>query len=123
MAKLSVYYDRDLEGILTPVWMILEVNDNDRIWERSILWMSLEAPFKRHRAEDFNNEEMVASVLLSELTVNLEAPNKFGINIVALNKRILSLGADPSEINKLVIRICDIAEVLEVDVRRYYDWR
>lgn len=124
MAKIAVYYDQyDADTQLHPCWMVIRFRAGAFDWERNAFYAPVECPFQRHRAEDFQTDEMAVSVELADLLVHPEKAGYFGMNIPRIKHRIKTLGADPDDVRLFIIQICDIEDVLQMDVSDFFDWR
>lgn len=122
MAKITVFYDFHEEGI-KPFTMVIKFKQGEMDWSKSRLRIPLEAPFKRHMSEDFVDGIVSAMVLLDDLTVNPDEPNSFGVYLPYVKERYKNVELPLEEIEQFVIRFCDIEEVMQMDLRSFYEWR
>jgi hypothetical protein len=124
MAKISVYYDY-FEDQLCPIWMIIYFGQGHINWNSDTVYFPIDSPFERHMAEDFSAEVMSLSVSQNELLLHPNKPGYFGINKALLLKQIKKeyKEADPFEVEQFIIQISDLEEILQMDVRKYYDWK
>lgn len=128
-AKLSVYFDY-IEAELVPVLMILKFKSGSIDWTRECFYIPVNSPFHRYMAEDFDDHVISLSIAQTELVVSPERPHHFGIHLPAVKKRINKLRGEKyapqflmDDIQQLVIQICDIEEVLQMNVMSVFEFR
>lgn len=121
MAKLKVFYDFHDESI-KPFTMVIRFKPGEVQWEKQSFYLSLSAPFQQHMSDEFHDVTGY-SVLLEDLTVNIEKPNTFGVSLSAIKKRYGIVESTNDEPVHFMIRMCDIEEVLQMDIQDYYEWR
>jgi len=128
MAKIDVYYDYFEEG-LAPKWMIINFGTGRIDWSKNYVYLPIEIPFKRKTAEEFIDIEMGFTITLSDLVMNPDKEGKFGIDLTSVESRVNALrgrGEFPylvGEIESFVLQICDLEEVLAIDINELYAWR
>lgn len=127
MAKISVYYDQDLDALF-PSWMVINFKRGEVDWDKEHVFIPTSAPFQRKRFEDFNEFEMSLSLTLNELIMNADKPHHFGIHLPSLKQRVTKIQEeeqmrfDINDITQFIIQICDIEEVMQMNLRRHYTW-
>ncbi|MGG1638259.1 hypothetical protein [Paenibacillus sp. NRS-1760] len=128
-AKLSVYFDY-LEAELVPIWMIIKFKHGGIDWNQECLYIPVHLPFHRYLAEDFDDQIVSLSIAQTELVVSAERPQHFGINLPTVKRTISKLRGEKyaphfimDDIQQLVIQICDIEEVLQLNVISIFAWR
>jgi hypothetical protein len=121
MAKISVLYDFHEDGI-KPYTMIIRFKQGEDMWKKPYLYIPLQAPFHRFMATDFADGVQSVAIILEMLTVNPEKPNMFGIDVWSLRSLIDLPDTNYTEIEQFIIRICDIEDVLQMEVQRNYAW-
>lgn len=127
MAKISVYYDQDLDAFF-PIWMVINFKRGEVDWDKEHVFIPTSAPFQRKRFEDFNEFEMSLSVTLNELIKNADKPQHFGIHLPSLKQRVTKIQEeeqmffDINDITQFVIQMCDIEEVMQMNLQRHYNW-
>jgi hypothetical protein len=121
--KMSVYYDCDFEtGQLLPVWLLLENYTFDL---EKPLFIPIEAPFERFTVDQFDPDTLALSVPDHVYVRNQLAPNEIGLNMSALRlhaEKFMGLHYDAYEIRKLLLRISDIEDCLQYDMRKIITW-
>lgn len=120
MAKLRVFYDFHDEGI-KPFTMVIRFKSGEVQWEKPAFYIPLSAPFQRHMSDEYNDITGY-TVLLEDLIVNFEKPNTFGVSLPLIKKRCGIEDITNDEPVHFMIRICDIEEVMQMDIRDFYDW-
>jgi hypothetical protein len=119
MATHGVIYDFHDEGI-KPFLFIIQFAAGELDWTDPLFYVPLEAPFQRQQIEDLEEAGLSLSVHLEDLTVNPLFPQCFGIHIHSLVERYATIYSSLQDVERLVVRMCDIEEALQTDVRRYY---
>ena len=109
-----VYYDY-YDGRLCPIWYVVYLEEKD--YTKDVLYVPVQCPFQP--LNEFE-ESLGVSVFLSELIVNTQKPNCFGINIRSIRQRTEMTGISISEIHFLVIQMCDLEDVLNMARVRWH---
>jgi hypothetical protein len=128
MAKLSVCYEEQFEtGGLAPNWMVVHYGRSKMNWDANQFYIPLEAPFKQKKREDFGDDEMSFSVTIEDLMIDITRPNGFIVNMKSILRRIHALKAAGNdfnhfEIDQFIIQMSDIEEIMQMDIRPFYDW-
>lgn len=121
MAKLTVFYDFHEERI-QPFLMALRFRPNELDFGKASLYVPIRAPFQQLRMEEIPDLEAGITVLLEDLIVNPAHPECIGISLSRIKQRHIKLIQDLPNIQQLWIRMCDIEEVLQMDIRTFYVW-
>ncbi|MCA0754880.1 hypothetical protein KP806_07445 [Paenibacillus sp. N4] len=128
-ARLSVYFDY-IEAQLVPVWLIIKFKPGGIDWTQECLYIPVHLPFHRYMAEDFDDQIISLSIAQTELVVSPERPSHFGIHLPTVKQRINKLRGEKcaprflmDDIQQLVIQICDIEEVLQMNVMSVFAWK
>ncbi|EGL83027.1 hypothetical protein CathTA2_1470 [Caldalkalibacillus thermarum TA2.A1] len=103
-----VYYDY-YDGRLCPIWYVGYLEEKD--YTKDVLYVPVQCPFQP--LNEFE-ESLGVSVFLSELIVNTQKPNCFGINIRSIRQRTEMAGISINNICSLVIQMGDLEEVLHM---------
>ncbi|MGG1554567.1 hypothetical protein [Paenibacillus ferrarius] len=130
MAKISVYYSEHSEDF-HPVPDKLNIFFGlGRIsWYKQYLYIPLEAPFYPKTAEDYLDDSMGVSIHYEDLTRHPERPNHFGIDIHSVVRRLEKLkyqegvNFEYNDIEQFIIQVADIEEIMQMDVKPFYEWR
>lgn len=118
--SVSVYYDY-FEGLLAPVWMIVKPTLEE--WESNRIRIDIESPFIRKMSEELSNDLLSVSVELDDLILLEDQSHTFCITLERLISKIQSSGYAPSDIDQLIIQMCDVEEVLHMDPQKHFGWR
>lgn len=114
MITYEIYY-QDYEQ-QSPSLMVIDVKNSDINWDDDILLIPVPVqPFEIHSIDSIDYDSMNLSVLMNELTVN-KSINHFGINLDLLKCRLNEHGGLPSDISNLMIRLCDLEEILHMAI-------
>ena len=112
--KFKVYYD-DVDGVLHPVWALLESN-----FEDDFVYYSLNAPFERFFPEDFYDDMQSITVTQGDL-VRCPVENfSFGISIPMLKRYLQKNHQDPNlvyDVEFFIVRFDDLEELMQFNVR------
>ena len=121
MAKLTVFYDYHEEGIV-PILLSLRFRPNELDFSKNSLYVPLGAPFQQLNMEEVNELDVGITVLMEDLIVNPERPHAIGISLSSLKIRHATYLEELFDIQHLWLRMNDIEEVLQMDVRTLYPW-
>lgn len=113
MAKLFVIYDYH-EDRIKPISLVIRFSEGELDWTRSVVYIPMDFPFGRQPAEDMEDSGYLGiSVLLEDLVTNPKHQRCVGIHLTSIARRHLdSLPALQDEV-QLIVRMCDIEEVME----------
>lgn len=124
--NMSVLYEPDGEyGRLLPVWVML---DNISLDWNGALYIQLEAPFERYTFDDLDTEVMALAVPDHAYIRHREDPFQVGVHLPTLQsfitKSTLGTGQsiECSDIERLMLRISDIEDTLQCEVRSCLQW-
>lgn len=120
MAKISVLFEH-FEDELKPFSMIIRFKKGEMNWDKILINIPITTPFQRFLASEFTDGVLSAAIHLDDLTVNADKPGTFGIHIPTLKNRC-EVQTELDEIEQLIVRICDIEDVLQMDLQRTYAW-
>ncbi|QGQ95811.1 hypothetical protein EHS13_13460 [Paenibacillus psychroresistens] len=124
---MKVYYD-EFEGGLSPVWMIVPINLIE--WQLERFYISLSTPFEQFTTNDFDSNQLYLTVQIEDLIRNWNEQDSVGISLSSIRSRFESQKSNNdidveficTDIEQLVIRMSDIEEVLQMNIRSYYKW-
>ncbi|MFT8930068.1 MAG: hypothetical protein ABF969_12105 [Sporolactobacillus sp.] len=116
--RSRVYYDRDIEGNLYPLWYTLEGSID---WSDPTLFFFVSAPFERIDSIQFDDELIGCSVYAQELIVNEYRDGALGIDLAAVSARI-SQNIEPEKVERLILQVADIEDLLQIGKDKFY-WR
>lgn len=112
MITYKIYFEENEQQL--PVWMVIENNNIN--WDNDILLVPVPTqPFEMYSIDSFDYDSLNLSVLISELTVN-KSINHFGISLNLLKYRLNEHGGLPTDISNLMIRLCDLEELLHMTI-------
>ncbi|GKU78551.1 hypothetical protein [Paenibacillus sp. L3-i20] len=121
MLKISGIYEESGESkLLTPVWMIVECHSLN--WDKT-LTIDIKAPFHRITYDEL--EGVFPSITVPDFAYTRHESNdfQFGIILPLVKKAALSAEnicqaeIDLSSVYRLVLRIGDIEDILQYNVR------
>jgi hypothetical protein len=102
--------------------MALRFRPNELDFSKSTLYIPINAPFQQLQSEEILELEAGITVLLEDLIVNPARPGSFGISLSRIKQRHSHLLGDLPSIQQLWIRMTDIEEVLQMEIRSFYSW-
>ncbi|TMV49404.1 hypothetical protein FE783_12890 [Paenibacillus mesophilus] len=120
MAKFRVVYDYSDHG-LVPTTFVIRFQTGKVKWDMFSLYIRIASPFQRILSEDFQDVAGI-SVFLEDLMINQEKPGTFGINLARIKHRYKINDLTNDEPLFFIIQMADIGDVLQMDVRNFYDW-
>jgi hypothetical protein len=121
MPKIAVYYEF-VDDEIKPMVMVLKFRPGGIDWSDPSLFIPLQEEFQKHSQDDYG-DVAGAAVYLEDLTLNLDRPEGFCIHLPRIRSRYEPLGYEMHDIEQLIIRMCDVIDVMNMDCTRYYDWR
>ncbi|MGO4540341.1 hypothetical protein [Paenibacillus sp. 2TAB19] len=113
MLKVKVVYEESGEDdYLMPVWMIIDCHSFD--WNKT-LYINIRAPFERTMIDDL--DDRIAAIVPDSSYIRHH--DTLGISLPHVSQ------ADPalfnfSEIHRLMLRISDIEDVMQYDLRKTF---
>lgn len=113
--NIKTYYDY-YEGDLIPLWFVLSFKKGDLDWTKTTLYVPIDPPTKMQEIEDYLPDQLGLSVTVGDLILNASKPGKFGINLSALRRRAIDNGVDYWDVEKLIIPVSIVAELLSMTV-------
>ncbi|MBH5316718.1 hypothetical protein I6N90_02700 [Paenibacillus sp. GSMTC-2017] len=121
MLKIKVIYEESGEdGLLNPVWMIVDCHSLD--WNKT-LTIDITAPFQRITYDEFEGEHPSITVPDFAYTRYESKEHHIGIMLPLVKKaafraaNVLPSELDLSSVERLVLRISDIEDVLQYSIR------
>lgn len=111
---LGVYYDEQ-DGQLYPVWLLVPILSSE-----DYLTISLHAPFER--IEDIHDSMSLISVTMNALSKKSQHTSEITVHLPTVYHELNQLGTNPSsfEAPLLLIQMVDIEELLQFEVRRFF---
>ncbi|MNQ98131.1 hypothetical protein D3C85_1138050 [compost metagenome] len=102
--------------------MALRFRPNELDWSKTTLYIPISAPFQQLHSEEIPELEAGITVLLEDLVVNPAKPASIGISLSRIKERHDHILDDLTIIQQLWIRMTDIEEVLQMEIRSLYSW-
>ena len=121
MANLTVLYDF-YEDRMKAETLVLFCRRGELDWNRRMLRLPLTAPFRPMCRDDYMDGSLHASVLLEDLTVCRDLPHTIGIDLSSMKRRYEETGLDLTDVCRLMVRMEDIEEVLQVELTDRFAW-
>ncbi|CAN7301441.1 hypothetical protein [Paenibacillus sp. LjRoot56] len=102
--------------------MALRFQPNELDFSKSTLYIPISAPFQQLHMEEIPELEAGITVLIEDLIVNPARPASIGISLSRIKQRHTILLDEHPSIQQLWIRMTDIEEVLQMEIRSLYSW-
>lgn len=125
--KISVLYDLDIDNArLFPLWMMINCFTFD--WTNTI-YISIETPFERFTFDEIESDVLSLSVPDHVYVRHPDDSTLFGIHLPSLRNYIIKTldGSDQqvevNDIQRLMLRVNDIEDVLEAEIRSKVQWK
>jgi hypothetical protein len=125
--KISVLYDLDIDNArLFPLWMMINYFTFD--WTKTI-YINIETPFERFTFDEIESDVLALSVPDHVYVRHPHDPTLFGIHLPSLRNFIIKTldgsgrQVDLNDIQRLMLRVTDIEDVLEAEIRSKVQWK
>jgi hypothetical protein len=116
MARVTVYYDYDIEGNKGPKWCVLSFSSNSIDWNTNTMYIPIETPFQAQELSDFHHQTMSITVSMGELLRHPDKPQHFGINLPVVKKDAELRGKNPYDIEQFILLVGDIEEIMQMEI-------
>jgi len=121
MVVKVIYEETGFDGLLMPVWMIVEDCTFD--WDRT-LFIDIAAPFQRFISEEYDEYQPAITVPDYAYTRHAVDNRLVGIALpivkkAAYSSNTLSSEFDLTQIQRLILRIEDIEDTLQYNIRQF----
>jgi len=117
MARMKVYYEFSHDA-MQPITLVVSFKRGELNWNKEAIHLPLIAPFQSHMLNEMNLS-MAITVLLEDLTIHPTKTNYIGVHLPRIQARYEKL-IDIQLIEHFIIRLADVEEVMQADVRRYF---
>lgn len=104
-------YHEYINEKLVPYLYVLTFKPCEIDWEKSVLYFDLIKPFEYVGIDQIDNSIVSISIYQSELLKNPSLPNKLGIYLNSVKRRISQHCVDPYVVRQFVMQINDMDEV------------
>src|SRR5690606_5230466 len=105
-------YHEYVESNLIPYWYVLTFTLGQINWDKPVYYYDAIKPFEFVERDEFDESLIGVSINLSDFIFNYESPNKIGLNIRSIRRRIERYGLDPSLVQQFVLSTPGIEELL-----------
>ncbi|MCR8645557.1 hypothetical protein NV379_23240 [Paenibacillus sp. N1-5-1-14] len=96
---------------IVPFLLSVQFHTGELNWSTPYLYIPLDTPKHIHTINELDEDVFSISILLSDLTIHSDKPNEIGVDLQHVQARHNNI-ASTDEITTLLIRLCDIEEVL-----------
>lgn len=128
MYNISVIYDYSYDG-MWPAWMVLKPRCGCFDWSTETIYVPIEAPFQRLSRDEMNDDSLGISIIQTDLVMSVKKPNHFGIYLPRVKLRLNKLRGEKltpffrmSDIEHLIIQMCDIEIVMGMNISTRFAW-
>jgi hypothetical protein len=113
MPQQRLYYEF-MESELVPYWYVLTFQPCEINWDKLVLHFTPIAPFEYVERNEFDDSLINVSIQLSDFILKQGRPERIGINLNSVKKRIERHGVDPCVVRQFIISPPDINELLSL---------
>jgi hypothetical protein len=107
---ITIFEDYEPEGHTRPVWIGMDFGIEGIPWTQKVAHIGLNL-YETKDVFDFYDTVVGCSVRLEEITASY-VPNQIGINLDKISERLLEEGQDPIKIERFLLQVSDVQEVL-----------
>ncbi|WP_313804718.1 hypothetical protein [Cytobacillus sp.] len=101
-----------VDGELSPFYYVLKLFKGEVDWDKHIFYFDLMVPIKSVEYSEIDENLINYGVHISELIINKDYPNKLGINLSALKRRLSFDIHDPSVIEQFLLYAPDVMAII-----------
>ncbi|TCJ01333.1 hypothetical protein [Cytobacillus praedii] len=101
-----------LDGELSPFYYVLKLFKGEVDWDKHTFYFDLMVPIRSEVYSEIDDNLINYGVHISELIINKDYPNKLGINLSALKRRISFDIHDPSVIEQFLLYAPDVMGII-----------
>lgn len=101
-----------IDGELSPYYFILKLFKGEVDWDKHTFYFDLIAPIKSEEYSKIDETLINCGVSMADLIINKEYPNRLGINLNSLKKRLSFDVHDPSVIEQFILYVPDVKEII-----------
>ncbi|MEH7392448.1 hypothetical protein [Bacillus sp. JJ1474] len=102
MPKQRLYYEY-IDRQLVPYWYVLTFSSCELNWDKHVFYYKAIKPFEYTGRDEFDETIISMPIYLSDLIINGELPDKIGLHLSTIRKRIESVGVDPYLVRQLIL--------------------
>ncbi|MEC1373366.1 hypothetical protein P9D39_03450 [Heyndrickxia oleronia] len=113
MPQQRVYHEYVNEKLI-PYWYVLTFKSFEINWDKPIHYFDVIKPFEYFERDQFDESIITFSLYKTDFLLNADFPNKLGINLKSIKKRLTVEGIDPQIVHQFIVPIPDVDEVLNL---------
>jgi hypothetical protein len=113
MPQQRLYFEY-VDNDLVPFWYVLTFKYGEVNWDNDVFYFTPIQPFEYVERYEFDESLIAVTIFYSDFVFNTSYPEKFGININSVKKRIERHGLDPDIVRQFIISIPDINDLLSM---------
>jgi hypothetical protein len=113
MPQQRMYYEY-VDNQLVPFWYVLTFKYGEVNWDNQVYYFSPIQPFEYVERHEYDESLIAVTIFFSDFVFNPSYPEKFGINISSVKKRIEKHGLDSDIVHQFIISIPDINDLLSM---------
>ncbi|GAA0313555.1 hypothetical protein GCM10008967_00030 [Bacillus carboniphilus] len=107
-------YQEYVNETLVPYCYVLTFETGEINWEKTVFYFEVIEPTVYYEREFYDESIISTSIFLSDLIVSDAHPDKLGLYLPNIKKRINDFGVDPYLVTQFVIPTQDISEVFQL---------
>lgn len=97
-----------VESNLIPYYFIIKLYPSEINWDKNVFYFTLTTPIKSIEYSEVDEDHISCSLSPSELIINTDYPDKLGINVKALRRRVDRQLHDPNVIEQFILYVPDV---------------
>ncbi|MEH7521963.1 hypothetical protein V7149_01570 [Bacillus sp. JJ1503] len=111
MPQQRLYYEY-VDRKLVPYWYVLTFSSCELNWDKHVFYYNAIKPFEYIGRDEFDESIISMPIYLSDLVINGDLPDKIGLHLSTIRKRIERNGIDPYIVRQLIISANELDEFI-----------
>ncbi|MBP1917222.1 hypothetical protein J2Z23_004207 [Lederbergia galactosidilyticus] len=111
MPQQRLYYEYE-NGDLIPYWYALTFDLCEIDWDKPAYYFEVIKPFEYIERIEFDESLISMSIQLADFIFNVNYPNRIGINLKSIKKRIEKHGVDPYIVQQFILSTPELNDFL-----------
>jgi hypothetical protein len=113
MPQQRLYFEH-VNKLLIPYWYVLTFKPGEICWDKPIQFYDAITPFNHVGRDHFDSSLITNKIYLSDFIFNDYNPERFGLNLKAIRKRIEQQGIDSYVVQQFILAAPEISDVLSM---------
>ncbi|GGE48027.1 hypothetical protein GCM10011391_28510 [Pullulanibacillus camelliae] len=112
--KNILYVNFESDGSERPIWLVINFDLDGIPWSQKRIDINV-SRYTTENVSDLMDDVIGTPVFMRELTLSRIYGKHIGINLESLQSRLWSEQTDPSIVERLILLVSDIAEIISID--------